>query len=180
MTNHIHDLDDPRMCMKCAASRVTAAGVRDALHALGADTTAIPAILTDADLIPLLGRLTEHVAMIVKHRVDPVDEAECATFASGGTQQWAVQIAHTLLPATITAAGLLTLATTDKPVDPAAANTLGIAHMATGVCAEVARIHVGLKHHDVEEVDRMLRSLHEGLGTMIEHRLLTPPAGDGG
>lgn len=39
MTDHVHDLDDPRMCMECAPSQVTAAKVRAALDVLGADTT---------------------------------------------------------------------------------------------------------------------------------------------
>ena len=180
MTDHIHDLDDPRMCMECAPSHVTAANIRTALDVLGADTSAMPETLTDADLIPLLGRLTEHLAMITKHRVNAVDTDECIAFTSGGTQNWAVQLAHTLLPATITAAGHLTRATAVDRVDPYTANILGLTHMATGACAEVARIHIGGKHHTEDEVYRMLGSVHEGLGAMIQHRILTPPLEEAG
>lgn len=41
--------------------------------------------------------------------------------------------------------------------------------MATGVCAEVARIHIGRKRYDVNEVYRMFSSLYGGLGALIQH-----------
>ena len=176
MTDHAHTIDDRRACTECPPSRVKPADVRTALEALGADTGSVPQGLADADLIPLLGRLTEHVARIVKHRVDPADLDECAAFISGSDQTWAVQLAHSLLPAAITAAGRFAEVGTQAPVDAYVANVLGFAHMAVGACAEVARVHIGHDRHPEAELYRQLRSLHEGLGAMVEHRLLTPPA----
>ena len=171
---HAHDADDPQRCVECAASGITAEDAAAALRALRVELAADEP-LTDADLIPLLGQLQQWLAQIIKHRVDQSDIDDVMAFIAKTPQSWAELAAHTLVPVVMTARAMNELVTAQDEVDPYAANTLGLTHMAAGVCAELMRVHAGRSRNDGEAVYRMAASLHGGLGAMIEHRLLTPP-----
>lgn len=173
MTEHSHSNDDPRMCMECAPSHVTASDVAAALVKLGAHVGSA-ASLTDRHMIGLLGQLHQHVVQVIKHHVDPTNHDHCVSFVSATDVPWSSVIAHSVLPPALAASGVGIVVTSQAVFDPAAVNLLQFVSMACELVGEFALLRTGHENVEVDLLYRRAASLAEGLLAIVEDRSLTP------